>query len=111
MIKFFVGDRWVEIDESIIDWSSYVPSYETDPFSVHLDQEEPQEIVNGYPINASEPEFTYTDGLLTRVDYPSGFYKVLAYNVDGTLNTITYSSGTVKTMVWSSGILQSIGVS
>jgi hypothetical protein len=75
-----------------------------------LDQATPQEIINGYPINASEPEFTYTAGVLTRVDYPSGFYKVLAYNVDGTLNTITYSNGTVKTMNWDAGLLESIGV-
>lgn len=77
---------------------------------VKLDQTAPQSIINGYPINASEPSFTYTGGVLTQVDYPSGFNKVLAYNGDGTLDTITYSNGVIKTMVWSSGVLQSIEV-
>jgi hypothetical protein len=73
-----------------------------------LDQTTPQSIINGSPINLSEPEFTYTGGALTRVDYPSGFYKTLSYNVDGTLNVITYSNGHTKTMVWSSGNLTEI---
>jgi hypothetical protein len=81
---------------------------ETDPLSLHLDQTTPQSIINGYPINASQPSFTYTTGVLTKVDYPSGFNKVLAYNLDGTLDTITYSNGVIKTMVWSSGVLQNI---
>lgn len=83
--------------------------YSEDNF-LKIDQTSPQKVINRYPINASMPTFTYTAGVLTRVDYPSGFYKVLAYNLDGTLNTITYSNGTVKTMNWSGGLLQSIGV-
>jgi hypothetical protein len=88
-----------------------LPTSDLDLDSVmNLDQTDPQEVINGYPINASEPSFTYSSGVLTRVDYPSGFYKELAYNMDGTLNTITYSNATVKTMNWSGGLLQSIGV-
>jgi hypothetical protein len=83
---------------------------ETSPTLVKLNQYTPQSIINGYPINATEPEFTYTDGALTKVEYPSGFYKELAYNVDGSLNTITYSNGTVKTMVWVSESLDRIEV-
>ena len=37
----------------------------------------------------TSPEFTYTSGLLTRVDYDHGEYKILAYNSDDQLTTVT----------------------
>jgi hypothetical protein len=68
-------------------------------------------LLNGALANLSEPTLTYTGGDLTRVDYPNGSYKVLTYNPDGTLDTIDYSGEYTKHFVWSSGVLQSIGVS
>ena len=67
--------------------------------------------ITGAVIVKSSPSFTYTSGKLTRIDYPSGAYKEFTYNLDGTLNTITHSDSSVKTLVWSSGVLQSIGIS
>jgi hypothetical protein len=34
--------------------------------------------------------YTYTDGLVTRIDYESGQYKELTYNVDSTVDTVTW---------------------
>lgn len=39
------------------------------------------------------PQFSYTDNVLTRIDYPSGNYKVFNY-ISNILHTITYYSGT-----------------
>jgi hypothetical protein len=84
---------------------------ETDPLSLHLDQTEPQYILNGSPVNLAEPEFTYTTGVLTRIDYPSGYYKAFTYNVDGTLASIDYNGEHTKTFTYASEILQSIATS
>jgi hypothetical protein len=44
-------------------------------------------------------------GVADRLYTPiTGFSKVLTYNTDGTLNSVSDSSGT-KTMIWSNGIL------
>ena len=37
----------------------------------------------------TDPEFTYTDGRVSRIDYASGAYKTFTYSVDGTLAAIT----------------------
>lgn len=58
--------------------------------------------------------FTYTDGKLTNITYSNGTEKELAYNMDGTLNTltITYPDETpiVKTLSWDAGVLEGISV-
>lgn len=77
---------------------------------VKLDQTTPQYIINGSSVVLAEPSFTYTDGKLTRIDYPSGYYKELSYNVDGTLASVDYNGEHTKTFTYSSGVLQSIGV-
>lgn len=49
------------------------------------------------------PSFSYTDSLLTRVDYESGAYKEFVYTDAGLLQTLTYttSSTTItKTFYW-----------
>ena len=38
--------------------------------------------------------FTYTDGLVTRIDYESGQYKELSYNVDDTVHTVVWHRDT-----------------
>lgn len=56
----------------------------------------------------SAPTFTYTSGVLTRIDYSDGFYKVFAYSGGGDLSTITTPSY-VKTFNYDgSGVLTSI---
>ena len=67
-------------------------------------------LLDGAVIGLSEPTLTYTDGVLTRIDYPNGSYKVLSYNPDGTLGTVDYNGEYTKSFVYSSGILQSINV-
>lgn len=58
------------------------------------------------------PEFTYTDGLLTRVDYDGGQYKTLSYNTDDQLTTVVLvdgSSTTTKTLTYNTdGTLASV---
>lgn len=44
----------------------------------------------------SSPVMTYTSGVLTRVDYASGNFKVLAYT-SGVLTQIDYTKGAVTT--------------
>ena len=46
----------------------------------------------------TNPEFTYTNGLLTRVDYNHGEYKTLAYNTDDQLITVTLFSHNGNTL-------------
>ena len=36
------------------------------------------------------PEFTWTAGVVTRIDYDSGNYKLFFYNIDGLLERIDY---------------------
>lgn len=43
----------------------------------------------GNQSSLTNPQFTYTSGLLTRVDYDHGEYKILAYNADDQLTTVT----------------------
>lgn len=67
--------------------------------------------VDGVVAAKNEPTFTYNvDGTLQQIDYPNGFFKAFTYNVDGTLNEINVNNEYTKTLVWSSGVLQSIGV-
>ena len=57
------------------------------------------------------PELTYTLGILTRIDYAGGEFKVFDYNVDGTLNTISLTIGsdtTTKTLNYTAGVLTSV---
>ena len=58
----------------------------------------------------AEPSFTYSSGVLTRIDYPDGSYKEFTYNIDGTLDEIDLDGKHTKSLVWSDGLLQSIGV-
>ena len=44
----------------------------------------------GGQANPTNPDFTYTNGLLTRVDYDHGEYKILAYNADDQLTSVTF---------------------
>ena len=43
----------------------------------------------GSQSSLTNPQFTYTSGLLTRVDYDHGEYKTLAYNANDQLTTVT----------------------
>jgi len=83
---------------------------ETDPLSLHLDQTTPEYIINGKPVGLDEPSFTYAAGVLTRIDYPNGYYKEFAYNGDGTLASVDYGGIHSKTFAYSSGALTSISV-
>jgi hypothetical protein len=67
-------------------------------------------LLDGALIGLSEPTLTYTGGALTRIDYPNGSYKVLTYNLDGTLDQVDYNGEYTKTFTYSSGVLQSISV-
>ena len=56
------------------------------------------------------PEFTYTLGVLTRIDYDGGEFKTLTY-VDGVLSTIELNINgavTTKTLNYTTGVLTSI---
>lgn len=41
----------------------------------------------------TNPDFSYTDGNLTRIDYSDSSYKILEYSLDGTLTRTEYYSG------------------
>lgn len=59
------------------------------------------------------PSFTYTGGVLTRIDYPDGSYKTLTYS-SGVLASVKYVNNGVtvtKTLNYSSGVLSSISES
>jgi hypothetical protein len=88
---------------------------ETDPIwtvektgYLKLDQTTPQAIINGVPANLSEPTFTYTAGLLTKISYPSGYEKNFTYNVDETLDEIDYNGEHTKKFNYTGGVLTSI---
>lgn len=56
----------------------------------------------------TNPNFTYTSGLLTRVDYDGGAYKTLTYNADGQL-TSTFDGSITKTLTYNAdGTLASV---
>lgn len=101
--------EWGHIVGDILDQTDLV-DYLKDNY-LKLDQTEPQYILNGSSVNLAEPEFTYTAGVLTRIDYPSGYYKAFTYNVDGTLASIDYNGEHTKTFTYASEILQSIATS
>lgn len=42
-----------------------------------------------------DPVYTYTSGVLTRVDYASGNYKVFTYNLSGVLTQLDFIKSTV----------------
>ena len=58
---------------------------------------------SGGGVTLRNPNFTYTSGALTSVAYTGGHTKVLAYNGDGTLNTIVTTingQATTKTLAY-----------
>ena len=58
----------------------------------------------------SEPTLTYTDGVLTRIDYANGDSKVFTYT-GGVLTQIDFTVGSTsyrKTFNYTSGVLTSI---
>ena len=58
---------------------------------------------SGGGVTLSNPNFTYTSGVLTSVVYTGGHTKVLAYNGDGTLNTVVTTingQATTKTLAY-----------
>ena len=58
---------------------------------------------SGGGVTLSNPNFTYTSGALTSVAYTGGHTKVLAYNGDGTLNTVVTTingQATTKTLAY-----------
>jgi hypothetical protein len=64
--------------------------------------------------HTADSTFTYSSGQLVNITYSDGTEKDFAYNLDGTLDTltITYPAETpiVKTFTWSGGVLQGISV-
>lgn len=64
------------------------------------------------PFSITEPTFTYTDEVLTSIDYPDGTNKTLSYNGDGTLASliITYveKDPIEKLFNYTDGVLTSI---
>ena len=59
----------------------------------------------------SGPAFTFTGELITRIDYDGGEYKLLTYNADESVNTVTLTIGddvTTKTFNYEGGNLTSI---
>jgi len=60
------------------------------------------------------PAFTFTGELITRIDYDGGEYKLLTYNADESVNTVTLTDGddvTTKTFNYEGGNLTSISQS
>ena len=58
---------------------------------------------SGDGVTLRNPTFTYTSGALTSVAYTGGHTKVLAYNGDGTLNTVVTTingQATTKTLAY-----------
>lgn len=47
--------------------------------------------------NPTSPQFTYTDGVLSRIDYSDGSFKVFTYGGNGQLSAIDYTVGAVTT--------------
>jgi PKD repeat protein len=45
-------------------------------------------------ISFAGPQFTYANGILTRIDYDGGAFKTISYNGDGSINVVRLSSGT-----------------
>jgi len=43
------------------------------------------------------PEFTYTNGNLTRIDYNNSAYKTITYNSDDSINTVVLTDGSATT--------------
>ena len=57
-----------------------------------------------------EPNITYVNNQITRIDYSGGAFKVFSYNADG-LNTIQLTADgqtSTKTFIFTGGILTSI---
>ena len=59
-----------------------------------------------------EPNITYVDNQITRIDYSGGEFKVFSYNADGSLNMValTRAGGatTTKTLNYTNGALTSV---
>ena len=59
-----------------------------------------------------EPNITYVDNHITRIDYSGGAFKVFSYNVDGSLNTVALTAAggatTTKTLNYTNGALTSV---
>jgi antitoxin component YwqK of YwqJK toxin-antitoxin module len=59
------------------------------------------------------PRFTYANGVLTRIDYADGSYKLLTY-LNGNLASVSYVSNGItvqKTFSYSNGVLASVAES
>ena len=57
------------------------------------------------------PDLTYTDGLITRIDYDNGEFKVLTYSPDETLLSVQLNvlgTVTTKTFNYTDGVFTSI---
>ena len=57
------------------------------------------------------PSFTRTTGILTRIDYDDGEFKVFTYDEAGSLATVTLTDGDstiLKTFNYTGGLLTSI---
>jgi hypothetical protein len=64
------------------------------------------DIIHGHADTAIEPEFFYTDGILTRIEYADATYKDFAY-IGGLVSTI--NNGVIlKTFNYTDGVLTSI---
>ena len=64
----------------------------------------------GEPFVEINPEFSYTNGNLTRIDYDSGNYKTFEY-ADGALSILTYYTAEkviTKNFYYTNGALTSI---
>ena len=58
-----------------------------------------------------EPNITYVNNQITRIDYSGGGFKVFSYNVDGSLNTVALTvdgTTTTKTLNYANGVLSSV---
>lgn len=58
---------------------------------------------DGQEANPTDPDFTYTDGVLTRIDYKGGEYKVLTYSGDALTQLDYISNGFTKRKVFTYG--------
>jgi hypothetical protein len=78
---------------------------------VTLDQSTPTPVTDGDIVVLTDKTLTYTSGSLTRVDYPSSYYKILAYNIDGTLASVDYNGEHTKSFTYTSGELTGVSIS
>lgn len=88
-----------------------VVSEEVAPIIIEVSEQGPegQKGADGF-IPPKGPSFTYTSGLLTRIDYDNGSFKEFSYT-SGLLTQLDFTVGAVttrKTFNYTSGVLTSI---